>query len=176
LPNSPCLARLPFYASGPNPRQQMDPRCQSLSRSRGVTAIAMWATHVRLFFRPCSGLTGGWAHVASFPVCHPLHARIRDLLSLPYGAPVSDSSLPRRTRLLQQLHPSSPEIPLDRPFFRSNLADSSVHLGYKNGSPTTSLPYLNHHRELGSNSVLSLPPSRSVAGSTRSTSRTRRGE
>jgi hypothetical protein len=97
-------------------RRQMDPWCQSLSRSRGVTAIAMWATHVRLFFRPRSGLTGGWACVASLPVCHPLHARIRDLLSLPYGPPVSDSSLPRCARLLQQLRPSSPEIPLDRLF------------------------------------------------------------
>jgi hypothetical protein len=157
-------------------RRQMDPWCQSLSRSRGVTAIAMWATHVRLFFRPRSGLTGGWACVASLPVCHPLHARIRDLLSLPYGPPVSDSSLPRRARLLQQLRLSSPEIPLDRLFFRSNLADSLVPPGYKNGSPATSLPYLNYHRELGSNSVLSLPPSRSAAGSTHSVSRTKRGE
>jgi hypothetical protein len=139
-----------------------------------TTTIAMWATHVRLFFRPRSGLTGRWARATSLPVYHPL-TRILDLLSLPWGPPVSDSSLLRRPCLLQQLRPSSPKIPLDRPIFCSNPADLSVPLGYKNGSPATSLPYLNHHRELGSNSVLSLPPSRSAASPTRSASRTRRG-
>jgi hypothetical protein len=151
-------------------RAQPKPPCSVPSLSSGQTprvpALAPWrhtCSHRTLWDGPMS------------PACHPLRARIGDHLSLPYGAPVSDSSLPRRACLLQQLCPSSPEIPLDRPFFRSNLADSSVLPDYKNGSPATSLPHLNHHRELEGNLVRTLPPNRSAVGCTRSSSRARKG-